>query len=191
MNRVFHIVTNAGEWQGSEILQLIDERLIEAGSNPIFVDWDGIEMDDPDHFTNSGAVLFASRLVDKVAPCVKTETLHVITDSTVDYNDWSENGVYTRESSKNIIDAFRKRGITATIDAISGSGFVARAVYNEHFRKRVVSHLTTTPLQTTILLMGGWNDVTSGHPITRILNAIASCVNASTNGVRSRPLLKQ
>lgn len=185
MNTVLHTVTNVGDWQG-DTLRRIDERLENTGSLPVRLNWDGIEMDDPDHFTDAGAHVFASRLAEEVAPHVQTPTIHILTDSTVDYNDWSMEGEYDQKSSHTIIRAFHDRGISATVDAVGGSGFVAGAKYNKHFRTRLSRHMTTVHAPTTILLMGGWNDAFSGHSVTLILDCITSCVNIAMHGVRPR-----
>ena len=184
MNTVLHVVTNAGTWRGQETLPLIDAQLNASGSIPVHVRWEGIEMDDPDHFTEAGSKVFARRFVDAVMPHLKTSVVHVITDSTVDHNDWSEDGMHHhREASERIVQAFRSRAILATVDAVSGSGFVARANEGKHFRARLVPHVTGYPRK-TIVFMGGWNDATSGYAVPRILHAVQACVHAARHGLR-------
>ena len=68
MNAILHIVTNAGKWKGSDSLDLIDLRLNTTGSTSIDLNWEGIDMADPDHFTDFGARVFGERFVNAVAP---------------------------------------------------------------------------------------------------------------------------
>jgi hypothetical protein len=185
MHVILNVSTNAGKWE-DESLRRIDAHFSSLGSTEIRLNWDGIEMDDPDHFTDAGSDVFRKRLVKTVLPYVTTPTLYILTDSTIDHNNYSDEGNCHNRASTQLTTLFRSHGICASVDAIRGSGFVARAYANEHFRPRLIAHLANTPSSTTVLFMGGWNDITSHHPVDRILNSISSCVSIAT----SRPKVR-
>lgn len=199
MNVVCHVITNAGRWKGPSTLSQIDATLFRMHSLPIHVDWTDLEMIDDDHFTTRGAVDFAHRLVTSVLtalPRPLTQRLHVITDSTIDYNDWDDtNHHHHKQASNYLIALFESSGFSqVTVDAVGGSGFVSYP----HFRPRLKAHFaSTTPLPvancittnstpTTILFMGGWNDLYSGHPLPRILRAVQECVDIARHGTSQR-----
>lgn len=195
MNVVCHVITNAGRWKGPSTLSQIDATLFQMHSLPVHVDWTDLEMIDDDHFTTRGAVDFAHRLVTSVLtalPRPLTQRLHVITDSTIDYNDWDDtHHHHHKEASKYLIALFESSGFSqVTVDAVGGSGFVSYP----HFRPRLKAHFASTATlpvtksitPTTILFMGGWNDLHSGHPLPRILRAVQECVDIARHGTSPR-----
>lgn len=171
------------------MLGAVDCALAREGSIPVALSWD-FEMDDPDHFSDAGAREFAQGLVAAVLPKLRqtqTTSVHVVTDSTIGYNDWSGR-VHHGNASRFLIDRFLEQGVAASVDAINGSGFTARARWDEHFRPRVSEHLLhrTQGGSQAFLLIGGWNDVHSGHSIDRVAAAAASCARLAAEG-RRRP----
>ena len=181
---IFHVVTSASRWK-CEFLSELDHALVASGSVPVTLDWDsGLSYDDPDHFTTDSSNAFVERLANCTAPLLReVRAVHVVTDSTIDYNDWVD-GIHTKHASNRLIAAFARRGVRASVDAVSGSGFVARAREGEHFHQRV-SHWIRTGNRndTALLLMGGWNDVASGHHVTRVRDAAAKVVALVARGM--------
>jgi hypothetical protein len=191
MALVLHTATNVGNWQNSDLAAL-DEAMVRNGSHAVNFSWDCIEMDDPDHFTETGARDFADRLVSNVMPFLSRydrTTLHVLSDSTIDYNNWNyDTWVRHYRASTYISTRFREHGIHTTVDAINGSGFVAQAHQGKHFHARLSNFLCShhpPPHKTAILFIGGWNDITSSHPLQRILDAARECVSLAMRGIRT------
>ena len=187
MIAVFHVLTNAGPWKHTSVrLSEIDAALHSSGSIPIDLDWNDLEMDDPDHFTDVGAVEFAGRFVRTVVPHLRGyKQLYVLTDSTIDYNDRTVGGEWHGRASKYVESLFLKHDINASVDAVCGSGFVAGASDGQHFRNRLLNHLSHS-LPSAILFMGGWNDV--HRPRVHVLNAIYNCVSIAQSGRKRRAL---
>lgn len=110
---------------------------------------------------------------------------YVLTDSTIDYNDRTVGGEWHGRASKYVESLFLKHDINASVDAVCGSGFVAGASDGQHFRNRLLNHLSHS-LPSAILFMGGWNDV--HRPRVHVLNAIYNCVSIARSGRKRRAL---
>lgn len=159
MSRVYHIRTNVAGWQCAE-LALLDEALQAAGSTPIDLPWDRFELcEDGDHFTTRGALEFAHAL----GMAVPLRGAVVVADSTIGHN-----GELSANVLRNVYGA-------RSVDAVCGSGFMARAWNGEHFRARVRRH--TPPPPAAVVLVGGWND--TWHRVERACAAAQACVTAA------------
>ena len=100
--------------------------------------------------------------------------MHVLSDSTIDHNDQNVRRA-CRRASRDIVRRFARAGVRASVDAVCGSGFVARASYGEHFASRLRA-LRRGGFDAALLVVGGWNDATSGHSEARVVRAVARCL---------------
>ncbi len=87
----------------------------------------------------------------------------VLADSTVDFHNWTADGEWTGWATAELVEAFARRNVCATVDSVCGSGFVARAREGEHFYARLSQHLRNDGYRGPVLLVGGWNDVRAGR----------------------------
>lgn len=167
-----HLRTDVATWR-APALATLDDTLRRAGSQPIDLPWDQFELEpDGDHFTERGAIAFADALAAHVAPLLPRRShMHILSDSTIDYNDRDDDGAWNGTATRRIVDAFASMGVHVRVDAISGSGFVARAREGEHFRARVPRGQSGH-----LLLVGGWNDVHAAS-LDRVCAAATACVN--------------
>ena len=178
---LFHVVTCAAPWMDVRLAALDDE--LSRHSAPIHVDWSHCELEDADHFTHEGSLVFARLLVNRLLSRVTTRRLLILTDSTVDHNDWTGD-VRHGNASRYIETLFLERGIHATVDAVRGSGFVALANDGLHFRPRLHQFMKMCTEPFNMLLVGGWNDISSGHSLERILSSVRSFVALYERGTR-------
>lgn len=158
---------NAHIW-ASEQAHMLDEIAGNYVTGKINLPWDKFEYveGDSDHFTWAGFLTFADEFVNSCKPFVKQgESIFVITDSTIDHNNWVD-GTMTTAASDHVAQLLRTRlNLTqARVDAVSGSGFVARAHEGLHFRNRISSARGFD----TIVVMGGWNDASRPKKTVRI-----------------------
>lgn len=150
--------THTRPWTGPE-LQALDDTLEEAGSFPVLVPCHDLALEaDGEHFTREGFVAFATALATAFAQQTTDRPvgLKVLSDSTVDHHNWAD-GEYTGWANGIVQDAFARhaRIPRVHVDAVCGSGFVARCDDGVHFGAR----LSPTEEDTAVLLVGGWNDV--------------------------------
>ena len=174
---VLHLPTDVAPWSCAA-LSVVDGALCAAGSEavPFPSTWAAFPLeDDGEHFTREGLRSFAGALADALA-ARRSERVHVVTDSTVGHHNYDADGAWTGWGDAAVVDALRARGVAATVDAVCGSGFVARAREGLHFRPRA----RAAPAGAEVLLVGGWNDV--GHPAARLRAAVAGAVSAARGG---------
>ena len=172
---LFHLRTNVHTWR-SEWCQNLDRVLEEEGSRCVDVDWERIQtlVRDSDHLTERGFLSFSEQLAQILPPLLsgRTSRLLIVSDSTIGHNDRA--GKATRDLKRR----FRARGIRVHVDSVCGSGFVAMAREGHHFRARLSSRQAGLP-GTAVLFVGGWNDVTSGHPEPRLHAAVRQCLSST------------
>ena len=140
-------------------LARLDAELEAAGSHPVDLPWDCFELDtDGDHFTLAGGKAFAQALATRVP-----RGALVVADSTVAHN----------------AIALVAKAVGA-VDAVCGSGFVARAEYGEHFHARAARVRADN-----VVFVGGWNDVRQcHHDLPRVYAAARACVRRTARGSR-------
>lgn len=161
---MFHAVLSTPPWspvsRPCPDLARLDAALVGAGSTPLRLDAGAYALEeDGDHYTRAAHVLFSRAL----AAALRGVARHplVVADSTVDYHNWTEDGEWTGWASATLRSAL---GAGATVDAVCGSGFVARADHNEHFYTRIAHHLRHAEVRPdAVVVLGGWNDVRAGR----------------------------
>ena len=112
--------------------------------------------EDGDHYTRDAHERFCAALA---AELHSFQRPLIVADSTIDHHNWSYDGEWTGWASATLREALGKRAI---VDAVCGSGFVARATSNEHFYTRLSHHLRTANVD-AVVFVGGWNDVRAGR----------------------------
>lgn len=178
-----HMKTNVHHWKHPWLKQIDD--VLSKNSREIDIDWNSCELEkgDSDHFTENGSKTFCYLLIKELSKYSDVKKLHIISDSTIAHNDYDGRVASTRLETE-----LQKIGIDASVDAISGSGFVARAWADEHYRARVTRHLKSHKGENhAILFIGGWNDIHSGTSLNRVLTAVSSCTNRTLLGIRQLP----
>ena len=175
---VLHLRTNVGPWACDGLARL-DAALVAAGSTPVDLDWDAFALEeDGDHFTEEGADAFAHALADALAPAWRDRSVLVLADSTIDHNDRDAQGVWHGGGTQRVVRACAARGVRATVDAMWGTGFVARANASLHFRNRLAAYLRAHRDRIdAVLFVGGWNDVRTHHSCARVCAAAEACVS--------------
>jgi hypothetical protein len=94
--------------------------------------------------------------------------LLIVSDSTIDYWNYNDDGDETGEADRYLIEHLRAAGISAHVDAVCGSGFVAMRDTGSDFGSRV--NRLGRGVYDTILVIGGWNDIS--HDTTQVCNFI-------------------
>ena len=170
MSRVFHLKLNCPPWGPDSYLEAMDAALVKHGSQPIVLPWHTYEMeDDGQHFTDAGFDEFRWGLVKAL---MGVDLDLILSDSTIDHNNYNRGGEWTGIANERIETAFPG----CTVDAVCGSGFVAGAPENQHFHARLSRHMRTRPdPPRAILFVGGWNDIS--HSTTLTTGCIASCIS--------------
>ena len=137
----------------------LDATLVALGSNALHLPWHSFPLlDDNDHFTKRGQHTFHKALVAVVG--TRHPRILVLADSTIGYYP---------DAPEQLRRQFALQGVDATVDAICGSGFAARAIEGYHFRARWRSavrnsrHTVASPQYDAVLVIGGWNDVHHAH----------------------------
>ena len=104
--------------------------------------------------------------------------LHVVTDSTVGY--WDDGVSW---ASARLERTLRAHNVRATVDAVNGSGFVARADEQLHFQARTGK---IHPSTTHVLVVGGWNDASArAREVKRAVEAYAAWCRRPTTRSRA------
>ena len=169
--RMWHVPTNVAPWSSPD-LAVLDARLRATGSLELpGVDAGRFALEaDGLHYTRAGQVAFTRHLVDAVVRLPRP--LLILSDSTIDHHNWDDDGNWTGWANALLVDALRARGVDdVVVDAVRGTGFVAGADSNQHFRARL-SRRWRTGFRGAVLMIGGWND--EGCP----------CADAAVRGVR-------
>jgi hypothetical protein len=81
-------------------------------------------------------------------------------------------------ANKYMVRKFSARGVSARVDAVSGSGFIRLSYKRAHFKGRLVRDVLSGTIKKdhAILVIGGWNDVNGGYTADRIRSAIKSFI---------------
>lgn len=160
--------TNVHVWQG-DFLKRLDETIDQHPTLPYRFDlpWSSFDLlpDDADHFTWDGYVSFVDSLLEHVlVHWARHKRVHVLSDSTIDYWNWDEDWNETRRATTHMVDAFARRDVDVSVDAVSGSGFVAMRPQKKDFHTRFVAWKKneTAGNATLALVIGGWNDQAKG-----------------------------
>ena len=137
----------------------IDNELLRLGSVPLHLRWETLKLlPDGMHFTRPSQIRFTKLLGAELQKLHLASPIHILTDSTIGYYDYSINGSYTGWATRSIKqDLESLLNVAVTVDAICGSGFVAMAHTSNNFKARI-SHI---PEGSSLVLVGGWND--EGH----------------------------
>lgn len=167
--RCYHARTNVAGWACDDLAAL-DAALEDAGSVPLDLPWHEFALEsDGDHFTDAGARTFAAALARAFATAragsLADARVHVVADSTVGHRP---------AYADYVAAAFRARGAEATVTAVCGAGFVARADSGEHFR----ALRRRGGGEDAVIFVGGWNDLGSGHSVVRVCAAARAAVGA-------------
>ena len=129
----------------------IDAQLSKANIQLIDIPWEKCKLikNDLNHFTWKGFKTFCKYLNSELKTILPVGSkLYIISDSTIDYHNYTKNYKYTGKANK-----FAKlylKSFKVIIDAQCGSGF--------HSCPEFVNRLSEVPEDYTILFVGGWND---------------------------------
>ena len=186
----FHLRVSVGPWQSDEARRL-DDALAAAGSTPIDLPWDEMELcDDGLHFSTAGAARFAEALCHALRSLPRgrlPQRLLLLSDSTIGHHDYDEAGAWTGGASEALAEVLVAevpglRGVR--VDAVCGSGFVACAREGQHYRARLAERRRGLPERDeACLLVGGWNDLTSPrHSCASVCAAAQACVALARSG---------
>lgn len=164
---VWALKTSVHVWR-ADVFDWMDRELASQGVQLLSLPWEHFPLyvHDRDHFTWLGFTRFAVALARAVAALGVT-TLRIYADSTIDFHNWSD-GTWTGRANQLLRGRLAATGVEAYVDAVSGSGFVARESTREDFASRVEPGAP-------VLLIGGWNDAHSPrHAVARgIRDALA------------------
>jgi hypothetical protein len=169
---MFHVRIDTPPWGPNPSLAALDYALRIQGSTQLNVTMQDIPLeDDGDHFTRAGQRAFSHALV-RAIPQNSSESMLVIADSTIDFHNWSGDE-WTGWASSVLVDAFQGRNVV--VDAVCGSGFIARSRHGEHFHARLSNHLRGG-FRGGVVFIGGWNDERTGR-IDDTIAAIHKCTS--------------
>ncbi len=129
----------------------IDNQLSRANIHLIDIPWKNCKLirNDLNHFTWKGFKNFCRYLNNELLKLLpKESTLHIISDSTIDYHNYTKNYRYNGKANK-FLKLYLKK-FKVTIDTQCGSGFHAPVSF--------LDRLSKAPQDATILFVGGWND---------------------------------
>lgn len=173
--RVHYALSNRPPWGPSDDLARLDAVLCASGSIPLEnldVGAFGLE-DDGNHYTQTEYRRFVTHLVHAVRDMPHPL---IVSDSTIDWHNYTRDWEWTGWASSCIRDALGGRCV---VDAVCGSGFIARAAQNEHFYTRVSHHLRTNRDISDVVLLGGWNDGGRTHDACSAIARLVSRVQCA------------
>ena len=174
---LFHVRMDSVPWGPDPTLAKFDSVLQFAGSTILDLPFTrmGLESDGV-HFTLEGQDVFSTLFAKSLRKDAHNATdVLIISDSTIDFHNWSEDGEWLGKGTLSLKNALFANGFTnSIIDAVCGSGFVARANFGEHFHARLSHHLRKG-YRGPIVFVGGWNDV--NDKISHVENAMTKCVS--------------
>lgn len=149
----------------SEFAAELDGVFASAGYEVLDVRWADMRTvrGDADHFTWCGFGVFARELADAVVGVLPAASaLHIIADSTIDHCNYV-GSEWTGRANALVVKEMAERGIEATVDAISGSGFVTYD-RGSNFCTRAKAWSDARRdggcATRSVLFIGGWNDAT-------------------------------
>ena len=129
----------------------IDNQLSRENIHLIDIPWAHCKLirNDLNHFTWKGFKNFCKYLNIELKKLLPIDShLHIISDSTIDYHNYTKNYIYNGRANK-FLKLYLKN-FKVTIDAQCGSGFHASISF--------IDRLSKAPSNSTILFVGGWND---------------------------------
>lgn len=129
----------------------IDNQLSKMNIHLIDIPWNNCTLirNDINHFTWKGFKNFCKYLNIELKKLLRVDShLHIISDSTIDYHNYTKNYTYNGKANK-FLKLYLKK-FKVTIDAQCGSGF--------HAHPSFIDRLSKVPKNSTILFIGGWND---------------------------------
>ena len=128
---MYHLALNTPPWGPNPALARIEETLSLYGVESLPVAWDTYKYVDDVHFTWDSHVLFCEWLAENLD--AKGRWL-VIADSTIGWYDSDASEMFCGSGSA-LLQSLLPRG--SVVDAVNGSGFVARAREGLHVRARL------------------------------------------------------
>lgn len=157
-------------------MQCLDDLLVDSGSIELMLPWARLHLlDDGQHFTPRAQMAFelavGLELQQKLRGWTPRSVL-ILADSIVGHHDVYDGEWHGSASRRLAKEVGARLGCFVCVDAVCGSGFVARAEHKEHFRARL-SHKTGrrgTRDWDVVVAMGGWND--DGTDPTRLQGAV-------------------
>ena len=157
---MFTVGTDVYPWQGS-ITFRVDATMRNCGATVLSLPWNAFTLivDDPEHFTWKGFERFCLSLGEKALEA-GIERVHIVSDSTIDHWNYSDGGTYTGRATSHLEKTLlRGFGISATVDAICGTGFIAGHDALQDFRARLRRDRSKLRAEgRAVLVIGGWND---------------------------------
>ena len=133
------------------LYKYIDNQLSRANIHLIDIPWENCKLirNDLNHFTWKGFKNFCRYLNNDLIKLLQINTqLYIISDSTIDYHNYTKNYRYNGKANK-FLKLYLKN-FKVTIDSQCGSGFHAPVSFLDRMSK--------VPKNSTILFIGGWND---------------------------------
>jgi hypothetical protein len=190
--RCFFVATDVAPWRDPRLARL-DAALAAAGAVPLVLPWADFALEaDGRHLAPAGFAAFADALARALPRDDDDGVVLVLADSTVDHNDRDAAWDYTGVATSRLRVALHPRRVV--VDAVAGSGFVARAREGLHFRLRLADQLRrlrhgrkkrkrgaaedAEGEEVTVVLVGGWNDL--GRGLDVVLPAATACVRLAT-----------
>jgi len=159
---MYAISVNAYIWK-SPLRHYIDKTLSKYHFKLLSLPWNQFELldNDSDHFTWTGYKNFCKSLKMVVDNNIdKDSSLYFLSDSTIDYWNYKDNGAYNGKANKYLKKILNRSNIK--IDALCGSGFYS-------FNKRV----NNAEDYDNIFIIGGWND-NSYQSVKKYIKQISS-----------------
>jgi hypothetical protein len=156
---MLHVRIDSPPWGPDVTLNLYDRVLEGVGSIPIVMPFETMALEaDGDHFTRNGQAVFNKEFAASIRNQTSSSEILVLADSTIDFHNWSDEDVWTGWASNALHHALQQNDFrNIIVDAICGSGFIARAYKGEHFYARLSHHLRVG-YKGPVVFIGGWND---------------------------------
>ena len=129
----------------------IDYQLSKANIRLIDIPWEKCKLinNDLNHFTWKGFKNFCKYLNTELKTILPMGSkLYIISDSTIDYHNYTKNYKYNGKANK-FVKLYLKK-FKVKIDTQCGSGF--------HAPTSFIDRLNKAPKNSTVLFIGGWND---------------------------------
>ena len=174
---MWHVLIDSPPWGPNETLNRLDQAMVQSNSCPIELPMTKFPLEaDGEHFTKNGQRAFHEAFSDAMQRKIMDTRVLILSDSTIDFHNWSKDGEWTGWASTSLKQTLAEYGIVHSIvDAVCGSGFVARAQYGEHFYARLSHHLRNG-YRGPVVFVGGWNDVHTGR-IHETVEAMRKCTS--------------
>jgi hypothetical protein len=172
--------TSVHIWQNPTTV-FVDKLLSKYNFTLLDLDWSNFELlkNDKDHFTWKGYVRFCNALAQALNK-KGVEKICIFSDSTIDY--WNDPNSY---ANTYLQKELAKKNITSIVDAVNGSGFVARGIMSSgDFYSRIRRHARRGSIDknSTIMFIGGWNDAHCEHKLEREIRRISYFVESLHSG---------